>query len=157
MCSYVSNLICFQLHHIYWWQLTTTSIEWIWMGIDFSESLHLLIHTDWTLTTGTTVQMVDTWGVVPDHAFSCTVSWRAGGQSISQAASILFVIHVPGKVQYKMEIMIGHHPLSVYPLSTLRNHTCITKSARPSPPYLHTASDQRLEVGTAWEWGLYFQ
>jgi len=88
------------------------------MGINFGESLHLLIHMDWTLTTGTTVQMVDRWGVVPNHAFSCTVSWRAGGQSVSQAASILFVIHVPETVQCKMEIMIGYHPLSVYPLST---------------------------------------
>ena len=29
----------------------------------------------------------------------------------------------------------------------------VTTSPRPSPPYLHTASDQRLEVGMVWEVG----
>jgi len=31
--------------------------------------------------------------------------------------------------------------------------TAHMKSPRPSPPYLHAASNQRLEEGMAWKWG----
>ena len=42
--------------------------------------------------------------------------------------------------------MIGHRPPSVYPLSIF-----LTKFPKPYPSILYTASDQKPEVGTAWE------
>ena len=77
-------------------------------------------------------------------AFSCTNSLRAVGESISKAASIPFVIHVPGTV-------CSHPPCAcVYCLSTWRHHMWPNLPGL-LPPYLHTASNQRLEVGGAWE------
>jgi len=41
---------------------------------------------------------VDIQGAVPDKALSCTISPSAGGQSISKAVSMLFVVHNTGDV-----------------------------------------------------------
>ena len=66
--------------------------------------------------------MIDTQEAVPDEVLklflSCTISPRAGGQSISKVASLpLFM--TPGLVQHEMGIIyVGHCPLLVYPLST---------------------------------------
>ena len=45
---------------------------------------------------------------------------------------------------------VGHHPLYVSTLC-LPNVTSCDKICRPSPPYLHTATNQMLEVGTVWK------
>ena len=47
---------------------------------------------------------------------------------------------------------VRHRPLCVYLPSTWRNRTWPNLPGLP-PPYLHTVSDQILEVGTAWERG----
>ena len=50
-----------------------------------------------------------------------------------------------------LRFFIRHCPhLSTYHyIHTVR----MTKSPRPSPPFLHTVSDQKLDDGKAWEWG----
>jgi len=59
---------------------------------------------------------------------------------------------VPGMVRHETAITtVRHRPPCVYLLSTWRNHTWRNLPGLP-PPYLHTVSDQILEVGTAWEW-----
>jgi len=72
--------------------------------------------------------MVDTCGQCPTKnlkAFSCSISLRAGDQSVSKGASIPFIIHImSGTVRCETRIIIVRHcPLCVYPLSTLHHHT----------------------------------
>jgi len=66
--------------------------------------------------------MVDTRGQSPMKnfkAFSCSISLRAGDQSVSKVASIPFIIHMSGTVRCETRIIIVRHcPLCVYPLST---------------------------------------
>jgi len=60
---------------------------------------------------------------------------------------------VPGTFRHETGITtVGHRPPYVYHLSTWRNGTWSNLPGLP-PPYLHTVSDQILEVGTAWERG----
>jgi len=51
-----------------------------------------------------------------------------------------------------LRFFVRHCPPCVYPLTTWSNHMWPNLPGLP-PLYLHTASDQILEVGTAWEWG----
>ena len=101
-------------------------------------------------------QVLDTWGRCPMRnlkALSCAIGPRAGGQSISKAVSIPSVIHsarddlTPNRNYY-----CWAPPQCVHHLSIWRNRTWPNLPGLP-PLYLHTVSDQVLEVGTAWEWG----
>ena len=96
---------------------------------------------------------VDTSGAVPNEARSCTVSPRVGGQSVSKAASIPFVVHDArdGLAQNGNCYCLAPLPCA-YPLSTWHNHTQPDIPGL-SPPYLHTVSNQILEVRMAWEQG----
>ena len=53
--------------------------------------------------------------------------------------------------QLEARVLAKQRPLRLPSVYLMSPH--VTKSPRPSPPYLHTASDQRLGVGKAWEWG----
>jgi len=76
-------------------------------------------------------QRVDTWGQCPAKnlkAFSCSISLRAGEQSVSRTASIPFIIHMLGTVRCSTRIVIVMHcPLCVYPLSTWHHHNQISQ------------------------------
>ena len=65
-------------------------------------------------------QRVDTWGVVPNKALSCTISPRTGGQSISKTESIPFVVHdardVLTQKRNTIIITVEHQPPCVYPM-----------------------------------------
>ena len=45
-------------------------------------------------------------------------------------------------------------PQEAVPTSSLGSLAAYVSTKYSPPPYLHTASNQRLEVGTAWEQGL---
>jgi len=66
------------------------------------------------------------------------LSPRAGGQSISKAVSVPSVVHSARDGLTQNGIYYCRALLPV----------CL-----PSPPYLHTVSNQILEVGKAWEQG----
>ena len=95
--------------------------------------------------------MVDTWEVVSDknlEALSCNAHLRAGSQSVAWQHQYHSLFAMPGMIESRIS-MIGNHPLCVYYLSTWRH---VTRYPRPSlsPPYLHTARKQRLEMGWCW-------
>ena len=77
---------------------------------------------------------------VPDHNNSCFVSWHR------KQWTVLLALWTPWFYYHYKKGFVWHR----YRLSTWHQHM------RPDlpdllPPYLHTASDQRLEVGTAWD------
>ena len=73
------------------------------------------------------------------ESLSCNITPRARGQSISNAVSISFIGHNTFNMNQEL-LLLGTTP-----------HVHVTRSLRPPPPYLHTASDQILEVGMVWE------
>ena len=97
------------------------------------------------------LQRVDARGAMPDkesQTLSCTVGPRAGGQSVSKVVSIPFVIHGigDGSAQNRNYYCWAPPPFC---LPSLPNVTARDQISQAFPPYLHTASDQILEVGTA--------
>jgi len=89
-------------------------------------------------------QRVDTQGVVPDEVLSCTI----GGQSVSKSASISSTIHRQYHAKWGI-LHLGTVPVclpSIY-LTLPRDQT--SQASPPPLPYLHTTSNQTLEVGMA--------
>ena len=98
-------------------------------------------------------QRVDTWVQCPVKnlkAFSCSISLRAGDQSVIKTASIPFIVHIPGTVRCRTRIIYSQALSPVCLPSVYLTSPYITKSPRPSPSLF---AYQRLEVGIAWEWG----
>jgi len=65
-------------------------------------------------------QRVDTWGQCPAKnlkAFSCSISLRAGDQSVSKTASIPFIVHMPGTVRCRTRTRGCHS-------HRLNSHSC---------------------------------
>jgi len=81
---------------------------------------------------------------------SSNIRPRIGGMIVHKAASTLFAVHNSRRlvdVKWKL-LQSGSSPLGVHLLCTYLMSSHMTSL---TPPYFHSASDQRLEVGTAWE------
>lgn len=79
------------------------------------------------------------------EALSCVVHPRAGDQSVHKAALILFIIH---------NTWDGLTQNSNYYSGPLWHHHMWLDLSDFPCPYSRIASNQRLEIGTAWEQGL---
>jgi len=83
-------------------------------------------------------------------ALFSTISPRAGGQSVSKATSIPFVVRNPKDVLSRNGKYYGGAPPPVYLPSVYLTTSHMTRSP---PPYLHTVSNQIVEVEVAREQG----
>jgi len=88
------------------------------------------------------------------EALSYNIRYRVWGQKHSQGTiSWIHCLQHQGLVDAKRKLLqSGYHPPCVYHLSTWCHRTWPNLPGLP-PPYLHTTSDQRQEVGVAWERG----
>jgi len=87
------------------------------------------------------------------RALSSNIHPRIGGMSVREAASTLFAVHNSRRlVEVKWKLLRSGSapgcPSSVYLMSL---HVTITYLSDLTPPYYHSLSAQRLEVGTALE------
>ena len=72
-------------------------------------------------------------------------------RALARQCQYHLLLIAPGTVQHETEITtVGYCPPCVYHLFTWCNCTWPNLPVLP-PPYLHTVSNQILEVGTAWE------
>ena len=97
-------------------------------------------------------QVVDTWGTVPDcnnSNFALTHPWHCE----QWTALMLPCEHWPPALNRKgLGDSLSGTALMRLPSVYLRS-LHVTVPPRPSPLYFYAASDQILEVGTAWVWG----
>ena len=98
-------------------------------------------------------QRIDTWGLMFDRINSC-LHWPVSGVMNDEQywcclVNVLACSLWTDNTRKGFEIRIALMCLPFVYLTPPH----VTKSPRPSPLYLHTASDQILEAGTAWEQG----
>ena len=99
-------------------------------------------------------QRVDTWGWQRvSEPFLVLSVQGLEARALSRQSQYHPSFIVPGTIWHEMGITtVGHRPPYIYHLSTWHNRMWPNLSGLP-PLYLHTVSDEILEVGTAWERG----
>jgi len=96
----------------------------------------------WSCVVTSGRQRVDTWGAVPNWSPSGHVHPSTGSQSVWKAATIPFTIHDAKNGLLWNRNYYGWTLTLVYLPSVYLTSLHMTRSPRPSPSYLCTASDQ---------------
>ena len=99
---------------------------------------------------------VDVKGAVTDSCNSQTLRWSASSLPNRTIDTVFRMLQsqVLGQniTRRTLRFFVGHRPPHIYSHVYLTSRTWLFLPGLP-PPFLHTASDQKLEAGTAWERG----